>query len=69
MNEEIDTNKWSYLHRWWDKVKNEEIPPPVCPNDEYPLYPGINKEDDPMLRCLVCKTTVQLGSNFYEGGY
>jgi len=67
MNENIDVKKWSYFHRYWDKVKNEEVEIPLCPNDELPLYPGINKDDDPMLRCLSCNTKVQLGSNFYEG--
>lgn len=59
-------DKWAIVHDWRRRVARGLAEPRRCPEDRSELVPSIGLDDEPVLRCMVCRSVLHLGLNDLE---
>lgn len=53
--------KWQAIHAFNRLVKQERVEPLKCPDDDATYVTKIGKDDEPVLHCFACESTVLPG--------
>lgn len=58
--------KWEAMHSYRRLAKSDKATPLTCPDDGNLYITRIGKDDEPVLYCYFCKTTVIPGISLWK---